>query len=542
MSSNKSNKNNFIVQGSILAVASILVRLIGILYRIPMVRYIGEEGSGYYSYAFNIYNMALILSSYSLPLAVSKLVAARNIKKQYRNAYKVFTATMLLAIISGLVFACVLFFGAETIATIFYNDVKVAYPLKVLAPTLFVFAVMGVLRGFFQGKGTMLPTAISQVVEQIVNAIVSVVAAYYFMKAHDASENVMAYGAAGGTLGTLTGAMASFAFLALVFLLYLPTFRRLMKRDRTQYHESYPVIYKLLYVTIVPVILSQAVYQASGMLDDIIFASVMKGKGIDEAMRSTMVGIYSNKYRLLSNVPIAISSALASSLIPSIVASREINALDQVKAKIQGAIKFNMVIAIPCAVGMTVLAGPIMQLIFPGSSRLAVQLLVFGSVAIVFYALSTTSNAILQSVNFMKAPVTHAAISLGIHVVLLFALLQFTDLGVYALMIGNITFPLVVCILNWIKIRKELDYEQELVKTFLIPSISAVIMGIIALGSYKVVHLIVGNSISTIVGIGIGAVSYFVAMILLKGLTEEELRGIPKGNKVISLAKKLHMM
>jgi len=227
--------NHFLVQGTILAVASLIVRIIGLLYRIPMTRIIGDEGMGAYNYSFEIYNIALILSSYSLPIAVSKLVATRGIKREYKNSYRVFLCAMLFAASVGLVATLILFFGADFFSKLINNDANVALPLRVLAPTIFVFSVMGVLRGFYQGKNTMLPTAISQVLEQIVNAIVSVAAAYYLTKNFYLSSNAAAYGAAGGTLGTFTGAFIALLFLLFIFLLYKPVLKKQMKKDLSKY-------------------------------------------------------------------------------------------------------------------------------------------------------------------------------------------------------------------------------------------------------------------------------------------------------------------
>lgn len=542
MSSAKANRNNFLVQGGILAIASILVRLIGIVYRIPMVRYIGEEGSGYYGVAFNIYNIALILSSYSLPLAVSKLVAARNVKHEYRNSYRIFTAAMTFAVVVGLVSSSIIYFGAEFFATKLFGMPRVAYPLKVLAPTLFVFAVMGVMRGFYQGKNTMIPTAVSQVLEQIVNAIVSVLGAYLFMKAHDASQDIAAYGAAGGTLGTLMGAITSLLFLLFVFVLNRPTFKKQMRRDHYSKKESYSDIYRLLLITIVPVVLSQTVYQLSGSLDDVIFSRIMLGKGYVEESVSQLLGVYSQKYRLLTNVPIAIASAIAASMIPSIVASCSLGEYHDVKVKIHAAIKTNMIIAFPSALGMAVLAGPIMKLLFGTTSSIANNLLLYGSMAIVFYTLSTISNAVLQGVNMMRIPVRNAAISLGVHIVLLIALLQM-NMSVYALVIGNVTFPLLICILNWIDIHKKLHYRQEVVSTFMIPFLSACIMGIFTFLSYQGIFIILkSNTVATIGAILVAMVVYFIALILLRGVTEEELKALPKGRSLIHIAKRFHLM
>ena len=167
----KKKNSSFLIQGMILAAAGIVTRLIGIAYRIPVNNILGDEGQGFYGCAFSIYNIALLLTSYSLPLAVSKLVSARVSKREYKNAMRIFKGALLFAIIVGalvgiLVFACADFIAGDIMSLRFS-----AYALRVLAPGLFIVAVMGVVRGFFQGMGTMVPTALSQIVEQIVTDI-----------------------------------------------------------------------------------------------------------------------------------------------------------------------------------------------------------------------------------------------------------------------------------------------------------------------------------------------------------------------------------
>ena len=187
METSKNNKvaSGFLKQGSILAVASILVRLIGMIYRIPMANIIGDEGNGVYSAAFEIYNILLIISSYGMPMAVSKMVSAKISQKRYKSAYKIFRCSMTVSICTGGIAALFVYFGADWIEAKFFSKYSgIAVPLRVLAPTIFIVAVMGVFRGLFQGHRTMLPTAISQIFEQVVNAFVSVGAAYFFMRAH----------------------------------------------------------------------------------------------------------------------------------------------------------------------------------------------------------------------------------------------------------------------------------------------------------------------------------------------------------------------
>jgi stage V sporulation protein B len=343
--------NHFLIQGSILAAASLLVRIIGLIYRIPMTRIIGDDGMGAYSYSFEIYNITLILSSYSLPLAVSKLVATRGINKEYKNSYRIFLCAMAFAISVGLIATLILFFGADFFSAIISNDPDVALPLRVLAPTLLVFSVMGVFRGFYQGKNTMIPTAVSQLLEQIVNAVVSVLAAYFLMKNYEGEINQAAYGAAGGTLGTFTGAFVGLIFLLFVFILYKPVLNRQMQKDATTYKESYSDIFKLLIITISPIILSQTVYQISGVIDNSLFGHIMAAKEVTsfdkpvlgnvnlgqfytEENRRTLIGIYSNKYRLLTNVPVAIATAIGAAIVTSISAAKARGMEEAIRSKV----------------------------------------------------------------------------------------------------------------------------------------------------------------------------------------------------------------
>ena len=158
----KKNKGagNALVQGSILAIASIISRIIGLIYRIPMQNILGDIGIGYYSTAFEIYNVMLIISSYSLPTAVSKMVSAQMAKKNRRQTYQILKCALLFATTTGTIVALILFFGGEFFATTLLNTPFSIFALKILAPTLLVVAILGVLRGFFQGLGTMMPSAV----------------------------------------------------------------------------------------------------------------------------------------------------------------------------------------------------------------------------------------------------------------------------------------------------------------------------------------------------------------------------------------------
>lgn len=537
------DSGNFLIQGSILAAAGILVRLIGLLYKVPMTRILGTEGIGYYNTAYEIYNIGLILSSYSLPLAISKLIAARRIRGRYQDARRVYLCGMAFGVAVGTAMTAILLFGSSWITETIFKSPGSALPLAVMAPTVLVFSIMGIIRGYFQGFGNMIPTSVSQIIEQVIHAAVSIVASYFFLRWFADTASPASYGAAGGTLGTLTGALAALIFLSALMLRHRNRQAELYRQPQSVSVESWKSVFWALLITLTPIILSQFVYQLSGSVDNSMFGQIMSAKGLTEKERMSLLGVYGGEYRLLTNVPVAIASSLGTSMIPSIVASKTQRDFPAVQKKIRLTVKFNMLIAIPCAVGMGVLAGPVMQLIFGDHSALARDLLTIGAPAVIFFSLSTVTNAVLQGIDLMRKSVTHSAISLALHVVLVYVLLQHCNMGVYGLVIGNVTFALAVCILNWLAIGKALKYRQEVRTTFLLPLLSSVIMGAFALAVYQLTTSITGYyQLGILVSVPLAMILYGVLIILTKSVTEEELPDMPFGMRILRLCRRVHLI
>lgn len=547
MSTNSEKKNaDFLKQGGILAMASLIVRIIGMVYRIPMSNILGEEGNGIYAVAFEIYDLILIISSYSLPLALSKIISAQQANREHKNTGRTLKVALRFALLSGGAFALLLFLGAGLLERTIYPEYSgVQIPLRVLAPTIFIVALLGVFRGFFQGKRTMVPTAVSQIIEQIINAVVSVAASYLFMKWNSESLQQAAWGAAGGTLGTCLGAASALLLVLFVYWIYRPIQAKLEKRDRSGQQETYSQLFKLLLLTILPIVLSQTVYNISGLVDYKLFGWLSAQQGMDPVAIKSFVGVYSSKYRLLCSVPIAISTAIASSMIPSAVAAYTEKDVAQWKYNVSSGIKFNMIIAIPCTMGLMVLGQPIVRLLFASSNYvLGGHMMTVGACAIVFYALSNVTGGALQSIDKMRMPVIHSAISLVIHVGIVAFFLTCTKVGVYALLIGNITFPIVVFVLNLWAIRRYVpSYHQEVVKTFLAPVAASIWMALAALAVYGGVGFVISsNVIRTLLALCVAVFVYFAAFLLLRGLTKNELFDFPMGRRLYLLARKMGLM
>ncbi|MCR5509024.1 MAG: polysaccharide biosynthesis protein [Lachnospiraceae bacterium] len=549
MYNKEGKRSNFIVQGGILAITGVISRIIGLVYRIPLQKKIGDSGMGYYSAAFQIYSIMLIISSYSLPTAVSKLVAMRAAKGQYKNAKRILHGAMLFAVITGGAACFIVLFGADTMASNIMNLPKSAIALRVLAPTLLIVAVMGVLRGYFQGLGTMMPTAFSQLFEQIVNAVISVAAAIYLFEygtkvsalLQDKSYSA-AYGAAGGTLGTCTGALFGLLMLAVMYAFHNREMKKNVYNDPTVRSDSFPRILRILIITILPVILSSTIYNISDVLDQGMFGSVMSKRGLDEHDIASYWGIFSTKYKVIINVPVALANALCSSIMPSLTACVEQGKYKLARHKVRLGMRFVMIIAFPCAMGLSVLGRPILDMLFTGEIDEPAMLLRIGSATVILYSMSTLSNGVLQGINKLNIPVRNAAIALAIHMGALYLFIGVLDLKLYGVVMAVIIFALIICILNWISIGRYLSYRQEIRKTFLIPFTASAIMGVIIFLAYKLIGNVAGESLSTAISILIGVCVYFVSLILLKGVNEAEIRSFPGGDILAGIALTLRLI
>lgn len=537
------------MQGAILAIAGVITKIIGVVYRIPLTNILGDEGMGFYGYAFEVYALALLLSSLSLPTVVSKLVSARMAMRQRRNAFRVFVCSLVFSIVIGAVFALIIFFGADLISSHIMESPLSAYALKVLAPGLFIVSVLGVLRGYFQGLGTMVPTAVSQVIEQIVNAVISLAGASILfgigIKAAEKQNNDLmgpAYGAAGGTLGTIAGALSALFFLLFAFFVYRGVIRRQLRTDRTRRQESYGRILKILLITLVPIIFSTAIYNINQLLDMTIFNKIMAAQGYPEEKYMALLGIYSGKYNTLLSVPLAMANGLAASIIPSLTGAVARNDRPQIHNKINQSVRFTMLIAIPCFVGFVVLASPIMVLLFGDSSRTPALLLAVGSITLVFYCLSTVTNSVLQGLDKISVPAKNAGISLVVHIISLLIMLIVFKWNIYALVGSNIVFALCMCILNIRAIHKTNGHRQEMEKTFVKPLLAAVIMGVVTYAVHLVLDLLIGGRIPTILSILAAVAVYAVSILKLGALSPEDIRDLPQGRKILRICRKLHLL
>ncbi|MBE5948142.1 MAG: polysaccharide biosynthesis protein [Lachnospiraceae bacterium] len=546
-----SRKNNgFIIQGSILAITSIVVRIIGLIYRIPLQNIIGDEGMGYYSYAYEPYSVMLMLSYHGIPAAVSKLVSANKSLGRFRNVERVFKMALAIALSIGCITGSVMFFGSTYLASEIIGVPMCRWAMLALGPTLVVLSVMGVIRGFFQGVGTMIPTSFSQVIEQIVNAIVSIVSALYLFQYGAMYDSVIGtdsyaegYGAAGGTIGTFLGAFAALIFLIFIFKAYSKYLKKMVRRDR-EAADSYGTVAKIITFTAVPLILNSLLFNSNTTIESIVFNKLMLTKtGNTMDSISALWGVFTGKFKVLVTVPISVSTALAVSIIPNFAGEMALGNKKVLAGKLQRAIRFGMIVAIPSAVGLSVLAEPIISMLFSPYGAVDVNLLRYGTIAVVLYSISTITNAALQGIGKERFTVTSAAVALVIHIAVLALMVGVFDMSIYGVLIAYICFALIVCVVNNFAIARILSYRQEYFKTFLIPFVSAIVMGFAVFGIYKgFMALSLGKILSCGLSILLGAIVYLVVLLVLKGVDEDELAAIPKGRILVRILKKIHLL
>ena len=540
---NNKKSNSFVMQAGILAAAGIICKVIGILYRSPLAAVIGDEGNGYYSSAYEIYTIILLVSSYSIPSAISKVIAQRLALREYRNAQKIFRCAIGYVVVVGGLASLFTFFGAGILVG--GNSVPV---LRIFAPTIFFSGLLGVLRGYFQAHGTMVPTSFSQIVEQILNAVVSILAAFLLIKAVAGKDTTTqaVFGASGSAIGTGAGVLIALLFMFGIFLLNREYNNQKTKRDRSSQLLTTGEVYKIIITMVTPVILSTFIYNCNTSLNLTIYTRIMEHvKGLSEVEAYTQYGLFSGKAKQIANIPIAIASAMSSAMIPGISGSFAQGDIAGTNRRIGTAIKTTMFLSIPSAVGLAVLAKPVTLLLYPQKASVDTVswLLAALSISVVFYALSTISNAVLQGIGKVNLPVVNAAVALVIQTVVLVPLLLVTDLGLFSLVIATVLYSLLMCILNGFSVRKELKYRQEIIKTFLLPGWSAVIMGAAAFGVYHGLYLLIHiNVICLAAAILVAVPIYFVLTIKLGAVGRKDLLALPKGALLVRAAEKCRLI
>lgn len=521
-------KERFLVHAVILAVAGFVSRVLGLLYGIPLYHIIGEEGNGYYGTAYEIYNMLLLITTYSMPMAISKVMSVYVAEKDYVNCKRLFRTCLFYVLIVG---------GAGALVTYFFADKLVVAPavlaLKVMAPTIFFSGFLSVLRGYTQAHNTMIPTAISQIVEQIFNAIFSIVLALIFMKYSTQQLPSPAFGAMGSALGTLIGVIVALIFLITNIMLTKNTRRKLYEEAPAKPKESYFTLFRVIFIYAFPIMLTSFIYNVSTTIDMKIFWGWAQARNYSQESAASIFGIYSRQYMVLINVPITIATAISSAMMPKLSVEFASHEVEDVKVRLSRAVRGVVMFAVPSVFGLMVLAKPIMQLLFKGTSDAASEALALGSVSVLFFSVATVLNSALQAMGKSLIAIKNVTKALIIHVLYVVGMLKFSASVMGILVSGSIIYAMAMCFSNINSLEKYFNVKLRVLSLISKPIVASLLMSVIAVICYSVLiniglNLFFALIITVVVAVAVYfSLFYFKDDYMGKGIFREKITHLP---------------
>lgn len=509
--------------------AQIAVKLLGFAYRMVITNIdgFGDMGNGYYNFGYQIYTLLLAVSSIGIPNAISKLVSERCALDDFRGAMRIFKVALGLFACVGAVFSAVMFFGAEFIATNILDAPLAKYTIMVLSPALIFVSVSSVIRGFFAGQQNMKATNTSQVLEQFLKSLSTILIVLAMAGAKPE------YMAAGATLATTISTFLSCGYL---FVFYCANRRdikeKAMAAPACRIKGSIMKIAKTILMVSIPISLGSIVASLNRVID---IVTVVRGVKLalaerfadivllgDEAVR--LSGILS-KTDVLVNLPLALNTAFATVLVPTVAGALAVKNYETARQKISFSLLISVVIALPCTVGYMVLAGPILQLIYPNASDGAV---LFAMVAptVFFSAMSQTIYGSLQGMGKIFVPALSVLAGGILKVICNLVLIPVPEINIYGAPIGSIICQGTAFFISFYVLRKNLAMKLSFGKYFMKPFAAAIGMGIVVWSLYKILSPL-GNAAATLLSIGFGAIVYFVLIGIFKVFDKEELSSIP---------------
>lgn len=539
----KKKSGGFIKQAAILAAASLLVRFLGFVYRLPLTNMIGDEGNAIYAGGYYIYTFLLILSSAGLPAAISKLVSERIALKQYRNAHRVFQSALIISTTLGTFFAILMGVGAQKLADMI-GIPDSYFSLLTLCPTLVIVAIMSVFRGYFQGMHTMVPTAISQIIEQVFNAFFSVYLAWVFLSVNVPAgmEKNIPLASAGGTMGTGVGALAGLIVVGFSYCLIRKYLLWRVNRCKQPYEETKSHLVVKVLQTAWPIIAGTAVFSITNLIDMSMVVNILQETGFSAAEANALYGQLSGKFVTLTTLPVTISTAIATAALPSIAASVKLREKKLVRRKMALTYRVSMIISVPAAVGISALGPQILEMLFPSASD-GGMLLTVGGISIIFLALCQTSTGILQGIGYIRVPVVGAVLGAITKVILNALLIRIPSINVLGAVLSTTGCYLVAGVFDVLMLSRLTGTRFDFMGSFLKPVIGSVVMAAGTIASYQMFFALIGsNTAATLLAICMAVMIYGLVMLLIRGIVEEDLQTIPGGGKMIRLLRKFRLL
>ena len=522
-------KVSFVQGAAILGIAGLIVKVIGAAFRIPLANTIGLIGTSYYDTAYPYYSWLLVISSSGLPTAISKMVSERVTLGDYRGAHRVFTTAMQILCCIGLLTSILMFFGSDYIARLHMLP-EAAYCFKALAPALFFVALMCAYRGYMQGMQQMVPTAISQVVEQVGKLAVGLTLAFMLL---DAGPE---YAAMGALIGVTVSELLALIYVMLSYRRRWPKIRA--RLERSVRREAEPVAARLIAIAL-PITIGASISPLASVVDSALIIRILLKLGYAKETAQTAFSLMRTNVATLTNMPGVLTMALAMSLVPAISAFSAKRDHAGVQDTARLGLKLALIIGLPCAVGLFVLASPILAMLYPnlteGELTLAVDLMHTSSIGVIFLSLVQSMTGVIQGMGKPNVPVFNLFIGFVLKVATLLALMNIPQINIQGAAVSTVVCYAFAGIADTIYVIRRAKLRLGLVDVLLKPVLSSGVMGFVVFMIYSFMQEMEHQVLPTLAAVAVGVFAYGVMAIYFRFFSREELAYIPGGQRIRKL-------
>ena len=504
---------------SILSIAGILCKLIGLFFTVPLTRIIGSEGLGIYQSVYPTYNLLLTLSSAGLPVAVSRMVSQYLAKDDPRNAHHVFKTALWL--LTGLGCVCmILMLAGNNALTAWVKEPRASLGFSAIAPCLTIVCALSAFRGFMQGQQNMKPTALSQIVEQAGKVLFSLPLAYY------GTRRSLAHGAAGALLGiTLSEACATAVVMAVYFR------RRKAFALRPQLSDALPAsagsLAGRLFAIAIPITISACIVPLAQFVDSVMMVPRMVDSGLTNETARSLYGVFSGLVIRLINMPTALALAIAMSLVPAVSAAQALRDEEGTRQACDQGLKLAFLIGFPCSIGMSVLARPVFGFLYleslkPDQFQTGWELLTVSSLTIVLFTVVQATSGILQGLGKQRIPMYTLIAGVSCKILMNYILVGIPGVHIHGGPYASIICYSVSMIPNLFFVcrytRLRFNWKEWLLK----PALAAGLMGIVVYGLQLALPL---HRLCTILEVAAGVAVYGLSAWKLGLLADVNLLG-----------------
>ena len=520
---------------TILVIAGIVSKIFGAIFRIPLTNMIGAEGQAYYSAAYAVYNLLFVIATAGFPVAISRMVSSRIAEGDFINAHKSYKLAMKVSWALGIISFLVMFFGAGAIARAYKNP-GAEESMKAVAVALLFTPLVASMRGYYQGRQDMKPTGITEVIEQMVRVAAGLSLAYMFYRTS------LEKAAAGATFGASAGIIAALLAMGVIYMRDRDTRSRLFEGSVVR-EEGDNIRLKELLAFLIPITIGSSVMPIMFNIDAGIIVRRLLATGWDPVMAEKLYGLMGGYCDPIINLPNIVIDAICISLMPAVTTAFTLKIKSDLDDHIKTGLKTMMIITYPCAIGLIVLAKPILTMLYYKQYKeavMAVPALQILALSIITLAIMRTFSTSLQGIGKMMLPVWNLFIGAIVKAIVSYILLGIPAVNINGAALGSVMAYVTAGALNYRALKKYTDVSLDMKSIFIRPLIAALIMGASAVISYKMLFMITSsNAISTLISIIIAAAVYFVSAFRTGAVTKDEIELIPKGELIYRLAVRL---